>query len=100
MSCCAKTITKCGLLKLQASFSSEFSHSLKNYLYCAIGVIFFGIILALDTSMIIGKQAIKYNVDDYIYAVLNVYLDIIIIFTYALEVEETNYRFYINYYKS
>jgi len=55
-----------------------------NIVYCALGAILYGLFLICDTKLIIGDKAIKYNIDDYILASLNLYVDIIMIFLYIL----------------
>jgi len=55
-----------------------------NLFYCFLGAMIYGLFLVLDTKLIIGDNAFKYNVDDYILASLNLYFDIIMIFMYAI----------------
>jgi FtsH-binding integral membrane protein len=55
-----------------------------NIVYCSLGALLYGIFLICDTKMLIGEQAIKYELDDYIFASLNLYLDIVMIFMYML----------------
>jgi len=62
--------------------------------YCLLGVMLFSMFLVYDTQMIIGEAPImgfgghhreqQYSVDDYVFAALNLYLDIINIFVYIL----------------
>ena len=54
-------------------------------LYCVLGVILFGIYLIFDTQLILGKFGLQYSIDDYIIAALNIYIDIIQIFLYILQ---------------
>jgi FtsH-binding integral membrane protein len=54
-------------------------------LYCALGVILFGIYLIFDTQLILGRFGLEYSIDDYIVAALNIYIDIIQMFLYILQ---------------
>ena len=54
-------------------------------LYCCLGVIVFGIYLVIDTQLIIGGRKMKLSMDDYIIGALILYIDIIQIFLYLLE---------------
>jgi protein lifeguard len=51
-----------------------------------IGTILFGIYLLIDTQLILGKGRYKLNIDDYILGALVLYLDIIMIFLYILQI--------------
>jgi FtsH-binding integral membrane protein len=53
--------------------------------YCVLGVILFGIYLIFDTQLILGKFGLEYSIDDYILAALNIYIDIIQMFLYILQ---------------
>lgn len=54
--------------------------------YATLGVIIFGIFLVYDTQLVIGgkHRALKYDSDDYIFAALNLYLDIVQMFLFLL----------------
>ena len=54
-------------------------------LYCCLGVIVFGIYLVIDTQMIIGGRKMQLSMDDYVVGALILYIDIIQIFLYLLE---------------
>jgi FtsH-binding integral membrane protein len=72
----------CGLLLLTLfSFIFPFLHAL----ICVFGVLLYSMYLLYDTQLIFGKVGLEYDVDDYILASLNIYLDIIQIFLYLLE---------------
>ena len=45
-----------------------------------------GIFLIYDTQLIIGKHSHKFSIDDYIMAAMNIYLDIMMIFIYLLQI--------------
>lgn len=53
-------------------------------LICVIGTIIFGLYLIYDTQQIIGNKTNKYSVDDYCFAAISLYLDIVTIFLYIL----------------
>lgn len=58
-------------------------------LYCCLGLLFYSIFLIVDTMLICrnGKSAGGYEVsyDDYIIGALQLYLDIVMIFIYILQ---------------
>jgi FtsH-binding integral membrane protein len=55
-------------------------------IYATLGVIIFGIFLVYDTQLVIGGKhhAVSYTSDDYVFAALNLYLDIVQMFLYLL----------------
>lgn len=55
-------------------------------IYCSIGLIIFSIYLIFDTQLIVGQLGNSYDIDDYVIASLNLYLDIINIFLYILAI--------------
>ena len=57
-----------------------------NLILSVIGVIVFGIYLVMDTQLVIGKNSKAYSIDDYIMAAMNLYIDIIQIFLYLLQI--------------
>jgi hypothetical protein len=61
-----------------------------NNLYCAIGVILFGLYLIIDTQMLLGGRTIQLSVDDYVLASFCLYIDIIQIFLYLLQLLKNN----------
>jgi FtsH-binding integral membrane protein len=56
-----------------------------NSLYCVLGIIVYSIYLIFDTQLIMGKFGIEFSIDDYVYAALTIYLDIIQLFLYILQ---------------
>lgn len=66
--------------------SSPFIHNL----YCAVGVILFGFYLIIDTQMIMGGRNAELSVDDYVVAAFSLYVDIIQIFLYILDLLRSN----------
>lgn len=54
-------------------------------LYCSLGVILFGIYIVMDTQLIIGGKTFKLSMDDYVVGALILYIDIIQMFLYILQ---------------
>lgn len=54
-------------------------------LYSCIGVTIFMIFLAIDLQMIMGGKKHEISEDDYVFAAINIYLDILNIFLYLLQ---------------
>jgi len=54
--------------------------------YCIFGVLLYSIYLIYDTQLIMGKFGNEYEIDDYIIAAIMVYIDIIQIFLYLLQI--------------
>ena len=57
-----------------------------NMVYCGIGVLIFSMYVVYDTQLIIGgkHKKFQFSIDDYIFAALALYLDIINLFLYIL----------------
>lgn len=53
--------------------------------YCCLGILIFSFYLIYDTQMIMGKGELMIGVDDYVFAALQLYMDIIQIFLYILQ---------------
>jgi len=54
------------------------------YAFC--GVLLFSFYIVYDTQLIVGgRHSHKFDIDDYVFAALNIYLDIINLFMYLLE---------------
>ena len=51
---------------------------------CMAGIVIYSIYLVYDTQLMIGKFDNEYSVDDYVFAAINIYLDIINLFIYIL----------------
>ena len=56
-----------------------------NIFYCSMGIILFGLYLVFDTQLIVGGKRLKLDYDDYIIGALLLYLDVIQIFLYILQ---------------
>ena len=58
--------------------------------YCAFGVLIYSLYLIYDTQLILGKFGLEYNIDDYCWAALNLYIDIVYLFIKILELLNKN----------
>ncbi len=54
-------------------------------LYCSVGVCLFGIYIVIDTQLIVGGKTIQLDIDDYYTGAMLLYVDIISIFLYILQ---------------
>lgn len=59
-------------------------------LYCGVGVLLFSIYLIIDTQLIMGGKSLELRVDEYALAALLLYIDIIQIFLYILQLLSNN----------
>lgn len=59
-------------------------------IYCGVGVLLFSIYLIIDTQMIMGGKTVELRVDEYALAALLLYIDIIQIFLYILQLLSNN----------
>ena len=64
---------------------SKYNFPLLNILYSGLGVFVYSLYLIFDTQLIMGKFGNGYNIDDYLIASLNIYIYIIQLFIYILE---------------
>lgn len=53
--------------------------------YCSLCVLLFGIYLIIDTQLILGGKRISLSIDEYVAAAMLLYIDIITIFLYILQ---------------
>jgi FtsH-binding integral membrane protein len=53
--------------------------------YCVLGVILYSIYLIFDTQLILGRFGLEYSIDDYILAAISIYIDIIQLFLFFLQ---------------
>ena len=56
------------------------SNSTLSTILCAVIVILYGLYLIYDTQLIMGKHKFKFNIDEYVFAAMVIYIDIIGIF--------------------
>ncbi|XP_067304005.1 glutamate receptor, ionotropic, N-methyl D-aspartate-associated protein 1b (glutamate binding) isoform X2 [Pseudorasbora parva] len=55
-------------------------------IYASLGALLFTCFLAVDTQLLLGNKSLSLNPEEYVYASLNLYLDIIQIFLYILRI--------------
>jgi FtsH-binding integral membrane protein len=55
-------------------------------LYCGCGVLIYSIYIIIDTQLLLGKFQHEFNTEDYVFAAMNLYLDIINLFLYILRI--------------
>lgn len=56
--------------------------------YCALGIVVFIFYIIFDTQMMLGEwggHQVSFSIDDYVFAALNLYLDIINLFSFLLQ---------------
>ena len=53
--------------------------------WLALGVLVYSLYLIYDTQLIIGNVGVQYSIDDYCFAALNLYIDIIYLFIRILQ---------------
>ena len=66
------------------------SSPLIHNIYCCVGVIVFGLYLMIDTQMIFGGRSVELSIDDWALAAMLLYIDIIQIFLYILQLLSSN----------
>lgn len=54
-------------------------------LYACLGAFVFSFILIIDTQMVVGSGRLKLGTDEYVYAVLSLYLDVVQLFLMMLQ---------------
>ena len=88
-----KDFTVCGGLLFTALmalfvasiFSFFFRNKILQIVISAVSVVIFSIYLIFDTQLILGNGALKLTIDDYIFAAMSLYLDVIRIFLEILK---------------
>lgn len=88
--------TKCGGLLFVLSmvlflfgFITIFTYSYNWYIdvvYGALGALLFSLFLAFDTQLIMGGKRYELDPEEYIYGALNLYIDVIYIFLFLLQI--------------
>ena len=66
-------------------FTIFFYNYIVQVLLCTLGTVLFGIYLIFDTQLILGQGRYKLSIDDYILGAMVLYVDIIMIFVYLLQ---------------
>lgn len=76
----------CGMAMLLITLFMMFtSNPFLHVLFSGLGVILYGIYLIYDTQLIVGNKKHELSIDDYVLGALFIYLDIILIFLYLLD---------------
>lgn len=77
----------CGLLVLFifGIFVMFFPGPIMHKIYCCLGILLFSFFLIYDTQMILGGGEIQLGVDDYVFGALQLYIDIIQLFLFLLQ---------------
>ena len=75
-----------GALFIGFGLLSYFFGPTMRFVYCAIGVFLFGFYLVIDTQMIMGDKKYRLQGDDYILGAIILYMDIINIFLYLVQI--------------
>jgi FtsH-binding integral membrane protein len=73
------------VLMIFGLFCAFFPSDLMQNVYCCLGILIFSFYLIFDTQLIMGKGELRLGIDDYVFAALNLYLDIIQLFLYILQ---------------
>ena len=72
------TIMSCGIIFILLGYNI-------NVIFCGCGVIIYSIYIIIDTQLLLGKFQVEFNTEDYIFAAMNLYLDIINLFIEILK---------------
>jgi len=73
------------VLMIFGIFCMFFASPLMHKIYCCIGILIFSFYLIYDTQMVMGKGELRLGIDDYVFGALQLYLDIIQLFLYILQ---------------
>ena len=78
----AATVVMMGAGLVLVFFPSEIGMTI----YAAVGALLFSVYLVFDTQMILGgKSAVQFGIDDYVPAAIALYVDIVSLFIYVLQ---------------
>lgn len=84
---CGGALFVCGVVVIIASFIGFFIRDrVYQLILSCVSTILFSMYLIYDTQLILGKGELALTVDDYIFAAMNLYLDIIMIFIEILKI--------------
>jgi hypothetical protein len=73
-------------LMLFGLFLSLFQSRLMNILYSVLGVILYGFYLVYDIQLLVGGRDEEFDMDDYVIASIQIYLDVVLLFLKILEI--------------
>ncbi|MBN3315713.1 LFG1 protein, partial [Atractosteus spatula] len=65
-------------------FCCFFYSSVLQVLYGSLGALLFSLFLAVDSQLVLGRQKYALSAEEYVFAALILYLDIIMVFLYLL----------------
>jgi FtsH-binding integral membrane protein len=66
-------------------FAFLFADRIMYDIYCCLGVALFGVYLVFDTQMIMGGKTHQISMDDYVFAAIMLYIDILQLFIFILK---------------
>ena len=66
-------------------FASIFRNEVVNIVYASLGVLIFSMYLVYDTQLLIGGKKYQISEEEYVFAALTIYIDVIQIFLYLME---------------
>ena len=80
----------CGLIMF-GIMAAIFQSQVMDTLYAALGAILFSVYIVVDTQLIMGgKHRLAISPEEYIFAALNLYLDVINLFLFLLRLFGNN----------
>lgn len=68
----------------ESQYSCLISFRASNSVTCAICAVVMGLYIIYDTQLIVGTRAESFTIDDYIFAAMCLYVDIVRLFLYVL----------------
>ncbi|KAL1256138.1 hypothetical protein QQF64_014199 [Cirrhinus molitorella] len=84
---CWGVLFVCLIVLLLASFLCIFiQNKILHIVYASLGALLFTCFLAVDTQLLLGNKKLAISPEEYVYAALNLYTDIINIFLYILAI--------------
>jgi len=75
----------CLVLLIFGLFTAFLPFPFAHKIYCCLGILLFSFFLIFDTQLIMGKGEYSLSIDDYVFAALQLYIDIIQLFLYILQ---------------
>ena len=84
---CGGMLFICGMVMFVVAIFLLFTNNpVAHIIYSAFGVILYGIYLIYDTQLIMGNKQHELTLDDYVLGALFIYMDVILIFLYILDI--------------
>jgi len=75
----------CLVLMIFGLFTAFLPFPAMQKIYCCLGILLFSFFLIFDTQLILGNGQCAIGVDDYVFAALQLYIDIVQLFLYILQ---------------